>query len=553
MAKYTVGMDFGTLSARAVVADTANGRILSGAEFVYPHGVMDARLPDGAPLPLDYALQHPRDYLDALSAAIPEAVRKSGVDPADVVGIGIDFTACTVLPVDAAGTPLCLLPEWEHSPHAYVKLWKHHAAQGLAHRIADIARQRGEEWLSLYGGEVSSEWNLPKLWEVLEEAPELYRAMYAWVEAGDWIVWQLTGRLTQNACAAGYKSFYRKGKGFPSQDFYAAIDPRLQNVIAEKCFAPVVDLGTRVGGLTDAMAQSLGLRPGIAVAAANVDAHVCVPAAGLTQPGQMLAIMGTSSCHMMLSHTVRAVPGMCGMVQDGLIPGFLGYEAGQSCVGDHFAWFCDRCVPARYQEEARRQGVNIHQYLTELAQKLRPGESGLLALDWWNGNRSVLVDIDLSGLMLGMTLQTKPEEMYRALIEATAYGARKIVENYRACGVPVTAFFATGGISQKNPMAMQIYADVLNMPVRIVDASQGAALGSAIFGAVAAGSADGGYDDVISAIQAMSAPSVKTYEPIPENAAAYERLYREYEALHDYFGRGQNPVMKTLKAIKQGE
>ena len=310
-------------------------------------------------------------------------------------------------------------------------------------------------------------------------------------------------------------------------------------------------LGSRAGSVTPKAAEMTGLEPGTAVAVGNVDAHVCVPAVGIDGPGKMLAIMGTSTCHIMMGREERQVPGMCGVVEDGVMPGYFGYEAGQSCVGDHFAWFIDNCLPASYYEQAKKEGKNIHQFLRERAQKQRPGESGLLALDWWNGNRSVLVDVDLTGMMLGMTLHTKPEEMYRALIEATAYGTRMIIENYREYGVPVEEFYASGGISQKDPMTMQIYSDVINMPVKIAGSAQGPALGSAIFASVAAGKAAGGYDSVFDAAKAMGRIKDTIYRPVPQNAAVYDRLFAEYRILHDYFGRGENDVMKRLKNLKK--
>ena len=551
MEKYTIGVDYGTLSGRAVLVNARTGQELADAVYEYPHAVMDEQLPCGVKLGTDWALQHPQDYLDVLAHTIPEVLRKSGVSADDVIGIGTDFTACTLLPTKRDGTPLCFLPEYEREPHAYVKLWKHHAAQDKANRLNEIAAARGEAWLQNYGGKISSEWAIPKIWQVLDEAPEIYAAADRFIEAADWIIWQLCGKETRNSCTAGYKEIWNKRAGYPSPDFFKALDPRLENVVQDKLGTVITPLGSRAGVLTEEAAALTGLRPGIAVAVGNVDAHVCVPAVGIDGPAKMLAIMGTSTCHIMMGTEEKQVPGMCGVVEDGVMPGYFGYEAGQSCVGDHFAWFVENCVPAAYEEEARAQGKNIHVYLTEKAEKLRPGESGLLALDWWNGNRSVLVDVDLTGMMLGMTLATKPEEMYRALIESTAYGTREIVENYRANGVPVEEFFASGGISQKNAMAMQIYADVLNMPIKIAGSAQGPALGSAIFASVAAGEAAGGYDDIFAAARAMGRTKNLVYTPIPENAAVYDKLFAEYVTLHDYFGRGANDVMKRLKAIKK--
>ncbi len=550
MSKYTIGVDYGTLSGRAVLVEVGTGKEVASAVYEYPHAVMDNQLPCGKKLGQDWALQYPQDYVDVLYHTVPEVMKQSGVKPDDVIGMGTDFTACTVLPVKHDGTPLCDLPEFAENPHAYVKLWKHHAAQDKANQLNEIAAARGEKWLKNYGGKISSEWLFPKLWQILDEAPEVYAAMDDFVEAADWIVWQLTGVQTRNSCCAGYKAMYNKTTGYPDKAFFKALDPRMENVIAEKLSCPVTPLGQKAGGLTEAMAAKLGLKAGTAVSIGNVDAHVCVPAVGIDAPGKMLAIIGTSTCHMMMGTAEHQVPGMCGVVQDGIMPGFAGYEAGQSCVGDHFAWFVDNCCPASYLEAAKAKGLNAHQYLTELAAKQKVGEHGLVALDWWNGNRSVLVDVDLTGMMLGMTLQTKPEDMYRALVEATAYGTRMIIENYREHGVAVEAFFASGGISQKNPMMMQIYADVLNMEIKIAGSAQGPALGSAIFGAVAAGKAAGGYNDVFTAARDMGKVKDTVYRPIAENAKMYDKLFAEYRVLHDYFGRGANDVMKRLKAIK---
>ncbi|HIS69218.1 MAG TPA: ribulokinase [Candidatus Gallacutalibacter stercoravium] len=550
MGRYAIGLDYGTLSGRAVLIDVATGEELASSVYEYPHGVMDEALPNGAKLPPDWALQHPSDYIGVLANTIPAVLKESGVNPCDVIGVGADFTACTVLPVKADGTPLCFLPEFEGEPNAYVKLWKHHAAQDKATRLNEIAASRGEKWLGNYGGKISSEWAIPKLWQVLDEAPQVYAAADRWIEAADWIIWQLTGVETRNSCTAGYKAIWNKNAGYPDDAFFKALDPRMEHVVDEKLSRTILPLGSRAGVITEAAASLTGLCPGTPVAVGNVDAHVCVPAVGIDGPGKMLAIMGTSTCHIMVDEKELQVPGMCGVVADGVLPGYYGYEAGQSCVGDHFAWFIDNCLPASYYEQAKAQGINIHQFLRQKAQVQRPGESGLLALDWWNGNRSVLVDADLSGVMLGMTLQTKPEEIYRALIEATAYGTRMIIENYREHGLAVEEFYASGGISQKDPMTMQIYADVINMPVRIAGSAQGPAYGSAMFGAVAAGKAAGGFDTIFDAARALGRVKDTVYTPNPENAAIYDKLFAEYRTLHDYFGRGENNVLKRLKALK---
>ncbi|MDR0898395.1 MAG: ribulokinase [Oscillospiraceae bacterium] len=550
MARYAIGIDFGTLSARALVVEVGTGRELASATMNYPHAVMDETLPDGTRLGQDWALEHPQDYLDCLAYTIPEAMRQSGISADEVIGVGIDFTACTLLPCLADGTPLCFLPEYKSNPHAYIKLWKHHAAQGQADRLNAIATERGETFLARYGGKISSEWAIPKIWQTLEEAPEVYDAADRFIEAADWVIWQLCGREARNACTAGYKAMWSKREGYPSDDFFAALDPRLRHVVDEKLSRDIYPMGAKAGGITESAAKLTGLCPGTAVAVANVDAHVSIPAVGITEPGKFLMIMGTSTCDILLGTEEKIVPGMCGVVEDGVTPGFLGYEAGQSCVGDHFAWFVENCLPEDYAEAARARGITAQQLLTEKAQALRVGESGLLALDWWNGNRSVLVDTNLTGVMLGMTLQTKPEEMYRALVEATAYGTRMIVDTFAQSGVPIDALYACGGIAEKNPMMMQIYADVTNREIRIARSAQSPALGSAMFGAVAAGSAAGGYDRIEDAAREMGGVKDLVYRPIGENVKVYEKIYAEYAQLHDWLGRGGNDVLKRLKKIK---
>jgi L-ribulokinase len=550
--KYAIGVDFGTLSGRAVIVDIADGRELATAVHDYGNGVIDEHLP-GTDIRLepDWALQDPNDYIEVFKNAIPAVLEKSGIDPADLIGVGIDFTACTMLPTKTDGTPLCFLPEWRDNPHAWVKLWKHHAAQPEANKLNEIARQSGfGAILDRYGGKISSEWFFPKAWQILDEAPEVYAAADRFIEAADWVVWQLTGEETRNSCTAGYKAMWSKREGFPPPEFFKALDPRLENIIDEKMKREIMPLGARAGGTTSQAAGWTGLKEGTAVAVANVDAHVAVPAATVTDTGRMVMIMGTSICHMVVGESEEIVPGMCGVVQDGILPDLPGFEAGQSCVGDHFQWFVENCVPESYEKEARDKGISIHELLEAKAAAQRPGESGLLALDWWNGNRSVLVDVDLTGMMLGMTLLTGPEEIYRALIEATAFGTRLIIETFDQSNVPIKELIATGGLPDRNKLLMQIYADVTGLPIYIPEATQIGALGSAMHGAVAAGAANGGYDSIVEASLKMARLRDENYQPIPENKAIYDLLFSEYVQLHDYFGRGENDVMKRLKELK---
>ncbi|WP_378955934.1 ribulokinase [Pelosinus sp. sgz500959] len=549
--KYSIGIDYGTQSGRALLVEVATGKEVATAVVPYADGVIDEQLP-GTDIQLEYdwALQNPDDYIAVLRQGVSKVLQDSQINPEDVVGLGIDFTACTMLPVAKDGRALCQLPEYRNHPHAWVKLWKHHAAQDEANSLNKIAAQHGEKFLARYGGKISSEWLIPKIWQILDEAPEIYAAADRFMEATDWVTMQMTGIDVRNSCTAGYKAIWHKQDGYPTKEFFKALDPRLENLVEEKLNSPIVAIGSKAGGLTAEMAKHMGLKPGTAVAVGNVDAHAAVPAAGVVTPGKMVMSMGTSICHLLLGCEEKTVDGMCGVVEDGIIGGYFGYEAGQSAVGDIFEWFVDNCVPADYLAEAQEKKVSVHQLLESKAAKLVPGESGLLALDWWNGNRCVLVDTNLTGVLLGATLLTKPEEIYRALIEATAFGTNMIVETFNQAGVPVEQLYACGGLSQKNNMLMQIYADVTGLEIRVATSLQTPALGAAMFGAVAAGGKQGGHDTILDAAAKMT--SIKQiYTPIPENVVRYKKIYAEYKILHDYFGRGENDVMKRLKEIKK--
>jgi L-ribulokinase len=544
--RYVIGVDYGTLSGRAVLVRVSDGAELGTGVHDYAHAVMDTTLAStGATLPPEWALQVPSDYVDVLRIAVPAALADAGIDPSLVIGIGTDFTACTVLPVLADGTPLNELPEFADRPHAYVKLWKHHAGQGQADRINELAASRGETWLPRYGGLISSEWEFAKGLQLLEEDPEIYDRMDHWVEAADWIIWQLSGVYLRNACTAGYKGILQDGE-YPSEDFLGALNPAFARFAVDKVAHEIGQLGAAAGRLTAEAAAWTGLPVGIAVAVGNVDAHVTAPAAQATRPGQMVAIMGTSTCHVMNSDLLAEVPGMCGVVDGGIVSGLYGYEAGQSGVGDIFAWYVNNQVPERYFAAAAAAGQSIHEHLTDLGRDQPVGGHGLVALDWYGGNRSVLVDTELSGTVIGATLATRAEEIYRALFESTAYGTRKIVETFNGAGVPVTEFIAAGGLI-RNPVLMQIYSDVLRMPISTIASLQGPALGSAIHAAVAAGA----YADIREAGAAMGKLNSDVYTPNPAAADAYDALYAEYSELHDYFGRGTNDVMHRLKGMKR--
>lgn len=547
---YVIGVDFGTLSGRAVVVRVTDGAELGTGVTDYPHAVLDRALPahgGSVELPPDWALQVASDYVHVLKTAVPEAISQSGVDPADVIGIGTDFTACTLVPVAEDGTPLAELPGWSDRPHAYTKLWRHHSAQPQADRITELAAARGESWLARYGGRISSEWEFAKALQVLEEDPEVYDATHRFVEAADWIVWQLCGQYVRNACSAGYKGIYQDGH-YPDEEFLAALNPRFASFVHDKLQQPIGALGAAAGRLCATAAAWTGLPEGIAVAVGNVDAHVTAAAADACSPGQMTAIMGTSTCHVMNGDRLVEVSGMCGAVDGGITSGLWGYEAGQSGVGDIFGWFTETGVPGSYQAAAAERGVSTHEYLTELAAAQPIGGHGLVALDWHSGNRSVLVDHELSAVVVGQTLATRPEDTYRALLEATAFGTRTIVAAFRDAGVPVTELVVAGGLL-KNRFLMQLYADVTRLPLSTITSTQGPALGSAIHAAVAAGS----FPDVPTAARAMGGRTEAAYVPNEEAARRYDLLFAEYTWLHDHFGRpgpGRD-LLHRLRAVRR--
>jgi L-ribulokinase len=544
--EYTIGVDFGTLAGRAVVVRVSDGAEMGSAVTEYADGVIERELPGTSiRLPRDWALQNPADWLEVLETAVPAALTDAGVDASAVVGIGTDFTACTILPTDADGTPLCTIPAWSDRPHAWPKLWKHHAAQLQADRINALAHERRESWINRYGGKISSEWQFAKGLQLLEEDPEVYAAATRWIEAADWIIFQLTGTETRNACTAGYKGIFQDGH-YPDREFLAALSPGFADFAETKLSTQLSALGSPAGSLSAAGAKRTGLSEGIVVAVGNVDAHVTAPAARAVRPGTMLAVMGTSTCHVMSASRLAEVSGMCGVVDGGIVAGLYGYEAGQSGVGDIFAWWIDNGVPGSYRDAAAERGMSLHEYLSELSAAEPVGEHGLIALDWMNGNRSILVDHELSGVIVGLTLATRPEQVYRALVESTAFGTRRILAAFEASGVPVETFIAAGGLV-KNSFVMQLYADVLGRPISVAESSQGPAVGSAIHAAVAAGC----YPDVSTAADAMGRVHDAAFLPDPDRQAAYDAPYEEYTRLHDYFGlpesAGGNEVMHRLR------
>lgn len=549
--KYTVGIDFGTKSARAVLVDVSNGKLAASSIYHYPHGIITDKLPDSSvELEPNWALQHPKDFINALKRTVPKLLLESQIDPDQIIGLGTDFTGSTIIPTTEEGTPLSLIKDFQDEPHAWPKLWKHNAAQDKANRLTQLAIDRFETFLDRYGGKINAEWFFPKVWEIYDDSSAVYNAADRIIEASDWIVWQLTGVETRNLCAAGYKALWSKSEGFPLETFFSAMDRGLQNVVDEKMKREVTPLGEQAGELTEEAAKWLKLKPGIPVAAGILDRHAAVPAATVAEPGKMALILGTRFTHMILSNKEYRVPGMCGMVEDGIVPGLIGYQASQVGGGDHLKWFMENAIPIEYEKEARKKKISIYQLMEEKAAALQPAESGLVALDWWNGNRSILVDDDLTGLVLGYSLATKPEEVYRALLEATTFGTRKIFETFIASGVPINEIIITGGEPAKNELLLNILANVTRMEIKVADCPYTSALGSAMYACVAAGENRGGYATIQDASINMAHLDKKTYIPNNNDKKTYNRIYSEYTLLHDYFGYGHNNAMKRLKNLR---
>ena len=516
--------------------DARSGEELAVSVVRYPSAVIDRELPStGEPLPGDWALQDPDDWVAVLSDGIPEAVGSAGIDPAEIVGLGVDFTSCTVLPVTADGTPLCRLPGFRERRHAWPKLWKHHAAQPIADRLNQVALERGEPFLERYGGRISSEWYFPKLIELWSEDREVYAAAAAFIEATDWIVWYLTGTECRQSATAGYKAMWSPTEGLPPVAYFEAAYPGF-SAPAEKLGTDFVALGTCAGTLRAERATRLGLTEAVAIAVGNVDAWVSVPGAGVRSPTTFVTVIGTSTCSMMVSPQEIRMPGITGVVRDGILPGLYGYEAGQAAVGDMLAWFV-RTLDGDRESYVRLEGE---------AAQLAPGQTGLVALDWFNGNRSILADADLTGAILGLTLHSAPGEIYRALLESIAFGNRRIVENFTEHGLAVQEIVACGGIAERSPLTMQLIADTSGRPVHVPAWREIPARGAALFGAVAAGV----YDDIGAAIEATRPASSRTYTPDPAATAIYDEVYAIYRALYETLGREQVNLMHGLKAIR---
>ena len=547
--KYVIGLDFGTLSGRAVVVDCENGEILSSSVKNYAHGVFGEVLPTGKKLMTgEWALEAPEDYIEVLEASVTEALKRAKVKKEDIIGIGMDFTSCTILPVDKDNRPLCSSERFKDEPHAYAKLWKHHGAQMQADRITKLLERRGEIDSAQYGGKISSELMLPKILQIVDESPEVYEAADQILEAGDWLTQCITGSKKRSADLAGYKAMWNQEIGYPPEDFLKELNPLLKDLVAEKLGEDIVMAGEPVGTLNKEWAEKLGLSEGIPVAAALIDSHAGIPGSGVINPNQLMLVVGTSSVLLSPSPKEFYRNGIVCGAKGAIVPESYVLESGIAAVGDMFGWFVKNMTPVEYVEQAKEENKNIHDYLTEKASKLKPGESGVLALDWWNGNKTPYVDGRLSGILVGCTLNTKPEDIYRALIEATAFGTKKIIELYKVVNPSIDTIIASGGIAEKNSFLMQIYADVLNCEIKISATDQTAALGSAVYAAVAAGTKREGYSSLQEAVKNMSHLKERVFVPNAKNVQRYQNLYNIYCELVDLFCPEKTSVMTKLSS-----
>lgn len=543
--KYTIGLDFGSLSCRGVLVDVSDGRIEAEASMEYPHGVMSEYLPDGTPLEGAPCLQSPKDFREAMISVVRELVGKCD-DPARIVGISVDTTASTVLPLDGNFVPLCENEKFASRPHAWMKMWKHHGAAPQADRIMKVCLEQNRPYPDWYGGSISPECLISKVIEVFERDREVFDAAASFVEVMDYLTSLLTGKPTFSIPIAKAKAFYSVEDGYPDGEFFFEVNPEIHDLPA-KLMEHYPDRvlaypGERAGGLCAEMAKTLGLPEGIAVSVGTPDSYAPIMGLGITREAVMMMIIGTSTAMMIMSREPHSVEGVTACLRDIYYKDMWGYASGQSSTGDAFGWFAKNCVPACYEREADERGMSVQQLLTEKASLLPPGSCGVMALDWINGNKSCLANPYLSGLFLGMNLSTRAEHMYRALIEATAFGVRVIAETYKKSGVPIEEIRACGGIVGKNPLLVQIYADVLGVPIKASRCTQTPALGAAINAAAASGV----YGYILEAVDAMSDKDFKIYHPNPESQKAYNELYDEYLTLHDYFGRGENRVMERL-------
>ena len=528
--KYTIGIDFGTRSCRAIVMEVESGRALGVDECGY--AVYDEALPTGEKLPDRAALADPAEYMEALTQVIRGAVKNAGIDANDVIGIAIDATSMSLVSCDENGVPLCLKEKWKREPLAYIRMWKSYTATSEADEISRVAHAHDMPFLVACGGHPSSEGGYPKLLETARKNSALYKEIKHALDLNEWLTWQLTGKLTRSCNSMGMKNYCQDGETLTPDDFWQKVDPCIADV-NDKMRGEMLPWGAKAGELTAEMAKRFGLPAGIAVGAGGLDGHTSMMALGLMKDGDAMVTIGTSGVMSVISDIWRAMPGICGQSKNGLIPGFYGYDFAQSGVGDMFGWFVNNCVPARYERMAQEKGVSVHQLLSEMGFAKPVEKCSLVAVDWWNGSRSIVVDQTLTGMISGLKLSTKPEEIYRALVEAAAFGMRLVLDTLESHDVQVKRFFVCGGIASKNPLLVQCYADILGHELKVSSLPNSAAAGVAIAAAAAAGV----YESLNEAMAHMASREFTVYQPNMARHAAYQRLYRRYLELRDFFSK----------------
>ncbi len=544
MSKYTIGIDFGKTGCRALLLDISNGSEIASASAEYYNGIMLNNFFNGVPLPEKWAIADPQDYIDVINESV--SIVSAKVPAEDIVGIGLAFSSCCILPVKADGTPLSALPEFKNNPHAYIKVTRHRSAEKQANKIYDTAKAFKEPWLDIGQNGNSPEWLLPKVLEILEESPAIYEAADYFIEATDWLIWQLTGNPVRNAFSASFKAQVSEDI-IPSKEFLKALHPALENLYQTKLNLPIASTVTRAGGLTRAMAAPMGIKAGTPVAVGGVDILCCLPALNVCKPGILTGILGTSSIFVTLSQKSVEPMGIARGVKGSIIPGYYTYKSNLPCVGDNYAWFLNNYLTPEYHNGAKAEGRNLHSFIAQKMMKLKPGENGIISLNWLKGTVCPINDKNLSGLFIGMDLNTKPEHIYRAIIEGMAFDTRMLIEEYAVNNIDIESFYGIGTIAERNPFITQLYADILNMPVYVAGSSKSPALGAGIIAATISGQ----YPDIQSAAAAMGQLKNVVYMPDVSASAVYDSMYVEYKKLRDYFAVENTSIMHNLKAIKR--
>lgn len=544
MSKYTIGIDFGKTGCRALLIDTADGSEVACASAEYYNGIMLNNFFNGVPLPEGWAIADPQDYIDVITETVSELSQK--VKISDIAGLGIAFSSCCILPVKADGTPLCALPEFKNNPHAYIKVTRHRAAGEQAKKINTLANEMREPWVSIGQNADSPEWLLPKVLEILEEAPTVFQAADYFIEATDWLVWQLTGNPVRNSFSAAFKAQIRDNTQ-PSKEFLKALNPQLENLYQTKLNLPIASPVTCAGGLTRGMSAQMGIKPGTPVAVGGVDILACIPALDVCRPGGLVGIFGTSAMFVTLSDKCVEPMGVARGDKGSIIPGYYTYKSNVPCMGDNYAWFLNNYLTPEYHSGAKAEGRNLHSFIAQKMMRLKPGENGIISINWLKGTYCPLNDKDLSGLFIGMDINTKPEHIYRAIIEGMAFDTRTLIEEYAINDIEIDSFYGVGTIAERNPFITQLYADILNIPVRVAGSSKSPALGAAIIAATISGE----YSGIEEAANAMGVLKNVVYLPDVNASAVYDRMYIEYRKLTDYFSEENPSIMHNLKAIKR--